>query len=61
MICCFKISRGTKGDQPRISCGEFITTLGREEKLFAIKTFFAHVKNTDQNFHPTGLELVKIP
>ena len=35
-----------------------IYTFGKT--MFAIKNFHAYVKNTDQNFHPIGLEFVKI-
>ena len=64
-------SRGTKGGQPCISCGEFTTTLGRRgiiytfrKTMFAIKNFL-YVKKADQNFtnqnfNSIGLELVKI-
>ena len=68
MLHFFFINVGKlRGGQPCISCGEFITTLGKKDMIytfgktiFAIKNFHAYVKNTDQNFHPIGLEFVKI-
>ena len=49
----------TKGGQPCISCGKFITTLGRKgiiytfgKTMFTIRNFLAHVKNAEQNLTP---------